>query len=210
MIPRAVTTPVWRGVDPSLVFGIPGDSAAAIIIGVLYMKDMNPGPTLFLFQADKLYAVFILFLIANIALLPLATIAVSFIKRIIWIDKAILYPIILIFSIVGAFAIDNSGASVVVMLVMGVLGYWLQRKEYPVSPIILGMILGPMLEKNLLSSMIKSNGEWLAFVERPVSMALAVCFFWLSRCKDAISTVHLAVNPLFSDHPSCGWSAFPK
>ncbi|HFI3526750.1 TPA: tripartite tricarboxylate transporter permease [Escherichia coli] len=132
---------------PSLVFGIPGDSAAAIIIGVLYMKDMNPGPTLFLFQADKLYAVFILFLIANIALLPLATIAVSFIKRIIWIDKAILYPIILIFSIVGAFAIDNSGASVVVMLVMGVLGYWLQRKEYPVSPIILGMILGPMLEK---------------------------------------------------------------
>ncbi|RWV22961.1 C4-dicarboxylate ABC transporter permease [Escherichia coli] len=162
---------------PSLVFGIPGDSAAAIIIGVLYMKDMNPGPTLFLFQADKLYAVFILFLIANIALLPLATIAVSFIKRIIWIDKAILYPIILIFSIVGAFAIDNSGASVVVMLVMGVLGYWLQRKEYPVSPIILGMILGPMLEKNLLSSMIKSNGEWLAFVERPVSMALAVCFF---------------------------------
>lgn len=162
---------------PSLVFGIPGDSAAAIIIGVLYMKDMNPGPTLFLFQADKLYAVFILFLIANIALLPLATIAVSFIKRIIWIDKTILYPIILIFSIVGAFAIDNSGASVVVMLVMGVLGYWLQRKEYPVSPIILGMILGPMLEKNLLSSMIKSNGEWLAFVERPVSMALAVCFF---------------------------------
>ncbi|HGY7918502.1 TPA: tripartite tricarboxylate transporter permease [Escherichia coli] len=178
LIPRAVTTPVWRGSwIPSLVFGIPGDSAAAIIIGVLYMKDMNPGPTLFLFQADKLYAVFILFLIANIALLPLATIAVSFIKRIIWIDKAILYPIILIFSIVGAFAIDNSGASVVVMLVMGVLGYWLQRKEYPVSPIILGMILGPMLEKNLLSSMIKSNGEWLAFVERPVSMALAVCFF---------------------------------
>ncbi len=59
------------------------------------------------------------------------------------------------------------------------------------------MILGPMLEKNLLSSMIKSNGEWLAFVERPVSMALAVCFFWLSRCKDAISTVHLAVNPRF-------------
>ncbi|EHG6001830.1 tripartite tricarboxylate transporter permease [Escherichia fergusonii] len=162
---------------PSLVFGIPGDSAAAIIIGVLYMKDMNPGPTLFLFQADKLYAVFILFLIANIALLPLATIAVSFIKRIIWIDKAILYPIILIFSIVGAFAIDNSGASVVVMLVMGVLGYWLQRKEYPVSPIILGMILGLMLEKNLLSSMIKSNSEWLAFVERPVSMALAACFF---------------------------------
>ncbi|NDO81606.1 C4-dicarboxylate ABC transporter permease [Citrobacter sp. NCU1] len=162
---------------PSLVFGIPGDSAAAIIIGVLYMKDMNPGPTLFLFQADKLYAVFILFLIANLALLPLATIAVSFIKRIIWIDKAILYPVILIFSIVGAFAIDNSVTSVVVMLVMGLVGYWLQRMQYPISPVILGMILGPMLEKNLLSSMIKSDGDIMAFVERPVSMVLAACFF---------------------------------
>nr|WP_287855346.1 tripartite tricarboxylate transporter permease [Klebsiella sp.] len=162
---------------PSLVFGIPGDSAAAIIIGVLYMKDMNPGPTLFLFQADKLYAVFILFLIANLALLPLATLAVSFIKRIIWIDKAILYPIILIFSIVGSFAIDNSVSSVVVMLVMGVIGYWLQRKEYPISPIILGMILGPMLEKNLLSSMIKAGGDPMAFVARPISMVLAACFF---------------------------------
>ncbi|MGY5767388.1 tripartite tricarboxylate transporter permease [Vibrio cincinnatiensis] len=162
---------------PSLVFGIPGDSAAAIIIGVLYMKDMNPGPTLFLFQPEKLYAVFILFFIANLMLIPLATIVVNFIKRIIFIDKAILYPIIIIFSTVGSFAIDNSLSSIVVMLSMGVVGYLLQRAEYPISPIILGMILGPMLEKNLLSSMIKSDGHLLAFVERPVSMVLASFFF---------------------------------
>ncbi|WP_238124497.1 tripartite tricarboxylate transporter permease [Vibrio cincinnatiensis] len=162
---------------PSLVFGIPGDSAAAIIIGVLYMKDMNPGPTLFLFQPEKLYAVFILFFIANLMLIPLATIVVNFIKRIIFIDKAILYPIIIIFSTVGSFAIDNSLSSIVVMLSMGVVGYLLQRAEYPISPIILGMILGPMLEKNLLSSMIKSDGHLLAFIERPVSMVLASFFF---------------------------------
>lgn len=161
---------------PSLVFGIPGDSAAAIIIGVLYMKDMNPGPTLFLFQPEKLYAVFILFFIANLMLIPLATIVVNFIKRIIFIDKAILYPIIIIFSTVGSFAINNSLSSIVVMLVMGVIGYLLQRGQYPISPIILGMILGPMLEKNLLSSLIKSDGNMMAFVERPVSMVLASCF----------------------------------
>lgn len=162
---------------PSLVFGIPGDSAAAIIIGVLYMKDMNPGPTLFLFHPEKLYAVFILFFIANIMLIPLGTLVVNFCKRVIFIDKAVLYPIIIIFSTVGSFAINNSLSSIVVMLCMGVVGYLLQRNNYPISPIILGMILGPMLEKNLLSSMIKSDGNLLEFVERPVSMVLASCFF---------------------------------
>ena len=77
---------------------------------------------------------------------------------------------------VGSFAINNSLSSIIVMLEMGLLGYILQRGNYPISPIILGMILGPMLERNLLSSLIKCEGNPLAFVERPVSMVLAICF----------------------------------
>ncbi|MDU8924806.1 tripartite tricarboxylate transporter permease [Pasteurellaceae bacterium LIM206] len=161
---------------PSLVFGIPGDSAAAIIIGVLYMKDMQPGPSLFLFQPDKLYAVFIIFLIANIALIPLALIVVNFLKKIIQINKDILYPVIITFSIVGSFAINNSPEAIVVMLIMGILGYILQKNYYPISPIILGMILGPMLERNLLASLAKSDGNLLVFVERPISAVLAIFF----------------------------------
>ncbi|KGQ49108.1 C4-dicarboxylate ABC transporter permease [Gallibacterium anatis] len=161
---------------PSLVFGIPGDSAAAIIIGVLYMKDMQPGPSLFLFQPDKLYAVFILFLIANIALIPLALIVVNFLKKIIQINKDILYPIIIIFSIIGSFAINNSVEAIIVMGLMGVIGYFLQKNAYPISPIILGMILGPMLERNLLASLTKADGNLIAFIERPVSMLLAILF----------------------------------
>lgn len=160
---------------PSLVFGIPGDSAAAIIIGVLYMKDMQPGPSLFLFQPEKLYAVFIIFLLANIALIPLALIVVNFLKKIIQINKDILYPIVIVFSIVGAFAINNSTEAIFVMLIMGLLGYFLQKNHYPISPIILGMILGPMLERNLLASLTKSDGSLIAFVERPVSAVLACC-----------------------------------
>ncbi|WJV54070.1 tripartite tricarboxylate transporter permease [Prodigiosinella aquatilis] len=161
---------------PSLVFGIPGDSAAAIIIGVLYMKDMQPGPSLFLFQPEKLYAVFILFFIANLILIPLALLVVSFLKKIVTVNKDIVYPIVIIFSIVGAYAINNSMASIVVMLVMGIIGYLLQRDGYPIAPIILGMILGPLLEKNLLSSLLKSDGNLLAFVERPVAGVLAFLF----------------------------------
>jgi len=161
---------------PSLVFGIPGDSASAIIIGVLFMKDMKPGPTLFLFNPEKLYAVFIIFAIANIILLPLAFLAVNVLKKIIKIDNGIIYPVVILCSIVGAFAINNDISSVVVMLIMGVLGYFLQRFDYPISPIILGMILGPMLEKNLISSLLKANGDYGAFFERPVSGVLSVIF----------------------------------
>lgn len=161
---------------PSLVFGIPGDSAAAIIIGVLYMKDMQPGPSLFLFQPEKLYAVFMIFLIANLALIPMALVVVNFLKNIIRINRDILYPIVIIFSIVGAYAINNSPEAIVVMLIMGVIGYFLQKNHYPISPIILGMILGPMLERNLLASLTKSGGNLSAFVERPVSAVLACCF----------------------------------
>ncbi|RLM25171.1 C4-dicarboxylate ABC transporter permease [Brenneria alni] len=161
---------------PTLVFGIPGDSVAAIVIGVLYMKDMQPGPSLFIFHPEKLYAIFILFFIANLALLPLALIVVNFLKRLISINKDIIYPIVIVFSIVGAFAMNNSMASVIVMLVMGIIGYYLQKHNYPIAPIILGMVLGPMFEKSLLASLIKSDGNWIAFVERPISAFLAILF----------------------------------
>ncbi|MEY0571327.1 tripartite tricarboxylate transporter permease, partial [Providencia huaxiensis] len=175
---------------PSLVFGIPGDSAAAIIIGVLYMKDMQPGPTLFLFNPDKLYAVFIIFFIANLILLPIAFIVVNFLKKIVAIDNAILYPAIILFSIVGSFAITNTMSSIVVMMVMGVIGYFLQQRNFPISPIILGMILGPMLEKNLLSSLMKSDGELINFVNRPISIVLASVFllFVAMQIRSAFKT----------------------
>lgn len=161
---------------PTLVFGIPGDSVAAIVIGVLYMKDMQPGPSLFIFQPDKLYAIFLLFFIANLALLPLALLVVNALKRLTTINKDVIYPFVILFSIVGAFAMNNSMASVIVMLVMGVAGYFLQKHHYPIAPVILGMVLGPLFEKNLLASLTKADGQWLAFVERPISACLAGLF----------------------------------
>ncbi len=140
------------------------------------MKDMQPGPTLFLFNPDKLYAVFIIFFIANLILLPIAFIVVNLLKKIVAIDNAIIYPAIILFSIVGSYAITNTMSSIVVMLVMGVIGYFLQERKFPISPIILGMILGPMLEKNLLSSLMKSDGDFISFVNRPISMVLASVF----------------------------------
>ena len=157
---------------PALVFGIPGDSITAIVIGVLYMKGMNPGPTVFLHNPQLIYGVFIIFIIANLMLVPLGLIAIKSAKQILRLPRQLLIPIILMFCIVGAFAITNSILAVVILLVLGVLGWVLEENGFPVAPIILGMVLGEMLEMNFMTSMIKADGSFLAFFERPIAGVL--------------------------------------
>ncbi len=159
---------------PALVFGIPGDSITAIVIGVLYMKNMNPGPTLFTTQPQNIYAVFLLFIIANIIMIPLGILCIKASKRILKVPRNILMPLILLFCIVGTFAINNSLFDVGVMLVAGVVAYLLEENEFPIAPAILGVVLGGMLEENFITSMIKSDGNLMAFFERPIAATLGV------------------------------------
>jgi putative tricarboxylic transport membrane protein len=166
---------------PAIVFGIPGDSITAIVIGVLYMKGMNPGPTVFLNQPELIYAVFITFFLANIALIPLGFFAIRSARQILRIPRRALMPIILMFCIVGSFAINNTVFGITIMLVLGVLAYVMEENHIPVAPAILGIVLGPMLEDNFLTSMIKSDGEIIGFFERPISMVLgaATILVWM-------------------------------
>ena len=158
---------------PALVFGIPGDSITAIAIGVLYMKNMNPGPTLFIDNPQNIYAVFIVFVLAQLLMLPLGWMAIKGAKQVLRIPAAVLMPLILLFCIVGSFAINNTVFGVVVMLVAGVLGFYMERWGFPVAPTILGVVLGTMLEEHFFSSLIKADGNLLPFVERPIAATLA-------------------------------------
>jgi putative tricarboxylic transport membrane protein len=166
---------------PALVFGIPGDSITAIVIGVLYMKNMNPGPTLFTTNPQNIYAVFLLFIIANIIMIPLGILCIKVAKRILRVPREILMPLILLFCIVGTFAINNTVFEVGVMLVAGIIAYLLEANRFPIAPAILGVVLGGMLEENFITSMIKSNGNLGAFFSRPIALALAVTtiLIWL-------------------------------
>ena len=159
---------------PALVFGIPGDSITAIVIGVLYMKNMNPGPTLFTTNPQNIYAVFLLFIVANLIMIPLGILCIKVAKRILRVPREILMPMIFLFCVVGTFAINNSVFQVGVMLVAGILAYVLEANKFPVAPAILGVVLGGMLEENFITSMIKSNGDLMAFVSRPIALALAI------------------------------------
>ncbi|MFT3800436.1 MAG: tripartite tricarboxylate transporter permease [Burkholderiaceae bacterium] len=159
---------------PALVFGIPGDSVTAIAIGVLYMKNLNPGPTIFLENPQNIYAVFFVFILANLIMLPLGWATIRLATRILSISRALLMPSILVFCIVGAFATANSVSGIAVMLAFGVLGFLMEENGIPVAPAILGVVLGRMIEENFITSMIKSDDDLSMFVTRPIAMWLAI------------------------------------
>jgi TctA family transporter len=159
---------------PALVFGIPGDSITAIVIGVLYMKNMNPGPTVFLQNPQFIYAVFIIFVLANLIMLPLGWVAIKSAKQLLRVPRNVLLPIILIFCVVGSYAMTNSVYGIIVMLVMGVIGWLMEEQGFPIAPAILGLVLGEMLEQNFMTSMIKSDGAFFAFFARPIAGVLGV------------------------------------
>lgn len=159
---------------PALVFGIPGDSITAIVIGVLYMKGMNPGPTVMLQRPELLYAVFATFFLANLLLLPLGWLAIKFYRRLLDVPREVLMPVILLLCMVGSFAINNTVFGVGIMLVLGILAFFMEESGFPIAPAILGIVLGPMIEHNFITSMIKTEGDLLGFFERPVAAVLGV------------------------------------
>jgi len=166
---------------PALVFGIPGDSITAIVIGVLYMKNMNPGPSLFINNPQNIYAVYLLFIIANLIMIPLGFLCIKAAKQILRVPRNVLMPVIMLFCVVGAFAINNTAFDVTVMVVAGFAAYVLEDNGFPIAPAILGVVLGGMLEENFVTSMIKSDGDLVAFFTRPIAatlgaMTLAVWF----------------------------------
>jgi len=159
---------------PALVFGIPGDSITAIVIGVLYIKGLNPGPMIFITQPEMIYAVFIVFLLANVMMLPLGWVAIKCARQVLSIPTKVLMPIILMFCMVGSFAINNSVFGIGLMLVFGIIGFLMEENDIPIAPAILGLVLGPMLEQNFVTSMIKSDGSFLAFFERPIAAGFGI------------------------------------
>ena len=146
---------------PALVFGIPGDSITAIVIGVLYIKGLNPGPSIFMNNAVAIYAIFMVFILANLLMLPLGIAAIKSAKQLLRAPREVLMPVILLFCIVGSFAINNSIFGVLLMLVFGLIAYLMEENGFPVAPAILGMVLGAMLEEHFIRAMIRADGNFM-------------------------------------------------
>jgi TctA family transporter len=128
----------------------------------------------------NIYAVFIVFVIAQLLMLPFGWMAIKAAKQILRIPAAMLMPLILLFCVVGSFAINNSPFGIIVMGVAGVAAFFMERWGFPVAPTILGVVLGTMLEEQFFSSLVKADGNFLAFFERPIAGALGalVLLIW--------------------------------
>jgi len=159
---------------PAMVFGIPGDAVTAIAVGVLFMKGLNPGPRLFLDNPAMPMAIILCFFIANLLIFPLGWLAIKGSRRILAVPRNVIVPVVLICCILGSFAINNSMFGVGVMLAAGVVGYLLESNGFPVAPVILGLVLGPVLERNFIMSMQIADGNLLGFFERPIAAALGI------------------------------------
>ena len=159
---------------PTLTLGIPGEAATAVLLGGLMILGLRPGPLLFQDNAPVVYSLFVSILIAAFVLVGLGLIMAQYVGRIITLPKRILMPSILILCAVGSFAIRNSVFDVGVALVFGVVGYLFTRLDYPVVPILLGLILGPIAESNFRRALIISRGAYSIFFESGFAIGLIV------------------------------------
>ncbi|WP_413305927.1 tripartite tricarboxylate transporter permease [Bacillus sp. 1P10SD] len=156
-----------------LTLGLPGDSVTAILIGALMMYGMQPGPTLFTDHIDFVYIIICLLFIANVIVLLVGVLGANLFSRIMLIRQEIIWVSVILFSIVGSYALNNSFFDVWVMAVSGVLGVVFRKLDFPLGPLILALILGPMAESNLRRSLSMSlDGTAAYFMTRPITVAL--------------------------------------
>lgn len=157
---------------PSLSLGIPGDASTAVLLAALFLLGFFPGPELFRNNADIAGGIFIAYLVGNVVLLVAGILLVPFFGAVLKLPKAWLLPAVLLLSTMGTYALQNSTFDLWVMLVFGAIGYWLRRAHYPLSPIIIGMILGPVLENNFRRSLLISGDGLNIFIDRPISATI--------------------------------------
>ena len=153
---------------PLLSLGIPGDVITAIILGAFMIHGLTPGPILFQENMNLIYALFCGIMLSSVVLFGTGKLAIRYFSRIADVPKQILFPIVLMFCIYGAYAVNNSTFDIAVMLVFGLVGFIFNRTGFAAAPFLIGFILGPMLEDNFRRSLLISNHSFDVFVRSPI------------------------------------------
>ncbi|MEH7094169.1 tripartite tricarboxylate transporter permease [Neobacillus vireti] len=165
---------------PLLTLGIPGSGTTAILMGALMMYNVQPGPLLFEDHPQVAWGLIASMFIGNIMLLILNLPLVKVFAKIIETPKKYLIPMIIAVSIFGVYAVQVSTNDLLLLLGCGVFGYFLSKHDYPIAPLVLGLVLGPMVENNLRRALTISNGDYGVFFTRPISLVfLLITALWL-------------------------------
>ena len=156
---------------PTLALGIPGSATTAVILGAMMVHGLRPGPHLFNETPTLLYVIFVAMLLANLLFLCLGLVGAKVFARITLIPRAYLWPCVFVVACIGAYALNQSMMDVWIMVLAGLLGFVLKRHGFTPAPIIMGLILGDLVEDTLKQSLIIFDHSWLGFLDRPIALA---------------------------------------
>lgn len=177
---------------PLITLGIPGNLAAALILGAFMMQGLVPGPLFMQQYAPMLYALFTVLIISNIFTFTVGSFFVKYVSHLTYIPKKILYPIVIVFAIIGTYIVRSNLFDLIIMFIFGVLGYIFVKIKIPITPLLVSFILGEILEKRMRQALIISGGSFTIFFTKPISLAFflltifMVLFFMRGRKKSKI------------------------
>lgn len=159
---------------PLLSLGIPGSGTGAVLLGGLLMYGLNPGPFLFQNQPEFTWGLIASLYVANIITLIVALMIIPWLIKILKVPVSVMIPIITTICIMGSYSANNSLYGIVMMLLSGVLGFFLKKYGYPIAPLLLAFVLAPTLEKNFRQALQISDGSLLIFFQKPIAAVLVV------------------------------------
>ncbi|HJU23556.1 MAG TPA: tripartite tricarboxylate transporter permease [Casimicrobiaceae bacterium] len=170
----ASTASVAGHIVPLLALGIPGSGATAVILGAFLLHGVQPGPQIFVAHPATAYAILASLFVGVVGMCVIGFFWIRLVVKVLTIPQPIIIAIVVLFCIVGAYAERNNIADVGMILVFGVVGYLFDRYGFPIAPMVLGTILGPLAESSFLRSMIRYENDWTIFFRRPMSCTMLV------------------------------------
>ncbi len=159
---------------PLLALGIPGGLADAILLAALVIHNLKPGPLLFTTNPEIVNAIMATHLAAHVAMFALMTVGCVLFARLMLVPRAFLFPLVIVFCVVGAYAPDGQMSDVWIMLVFGAAGLALEYARFPLAPFVVGFVLGPLAEAKLRTALMTSAGSMLPLVQRPIALTLTL------------------------------------
>ena len=159
---------------PTLTLGVPGDAIMAVMLGGLLVHGITPGPQLVTTDAALFWGVVASFWIGNVILLVLNLPLIGLWVKLLSIPYRFLFPAVLFLICIGVYSVNNSSVDVLLALGFGILGFYFNRHGYPSAPLLLGFVLGPLIEENFRRALVLSDSQLITFVERPVSLVFLI------------------------------------
>lgn len=185
---------------PLLTLGIPGSATTAVILAAFILHGLRPGPALIQTQGELVYTIFAALLLANVGVLLANKAFVRTFVKIRHIPQELLLALILVFSVIGAYATRTIVFDIWVMMIAGIAGYYLEQYNYPIAPLVIGLVLGPLAEPSFRRAIIKAQGDFGVFLDRPISavlVVLAVVVFLLPLLQE--SRIGQKITGIWSD-----------